>query len=53
VSQSQDQMSPRQLRELTEDMTPDQLRAALATVIRVAPGLARNAIDAAIGQVTP
>ena len=50
---SQDQMSPRQLRELTEGMSAEQLRAALATVIRVAPGLARNAIDAAIGQVTP
>jgi hypothetical protein len=44
---SQEQMSPRQLRELTEGMTAEQLRAALAAVIRVSPGLARNVIEAA------
>lgn len=41
-------LTARELAALAVSLSPDQLRAAMLTVVRVSPGLARNAIDAAI-----
>lgn len=41
-------LAPRELAALALSLSTEQMHAALLAVVRVSPGLARNAIEAAI-----